>query len=91
MDWHVQGRFSLHQIQPELLQKPLQSNQGEDPVWWSRSPGRPTTRGAEVVALASHCQAGPSEPAWGRADSGQFTPDWVSQEPPALPTQDAPR
>lgn len=33
----------------------------------------------------------PSEPAWRCADSGQHTLDWASQEPPALPTQRAPR
>lgn len=36
-----------------------------------------------MVALASHCQEGPSEPAWRRADSGQFTLDRASQEHPS--------
>lgn len=33
----------------------------------------------------------PSEPAWRRADSGQFTLDWVSQEPPSPAHTESPK
>lgn len=91
MDWQVQGHFSLHQIQPELLQSLFSPTKGKTLSGDQGVQGGPQLEVGRWLPLPPTARRAPVSRPGGvlTADSSPWTGSLRS--PPAPPTQGAPR